>query len=372
MPPQSYGCCSGLRLVTPDCLRSHSRRQRNHRRPQRGSLDLRLPSGASAPGLFRKGSRSLWLTTARGTEPPQILREIAANWPALKPVALLGEGEGEFECPKKSALAPGVSPQAPGNCCCSPMPTVSHPPGWVRITASMFTDGGRPGCGVCEAAQDEVAAAPGTGPGQPRGQRPGRRQHREMASSAVLHGQEPRLPAVRLRRGGGVRLHRPSHRRGRRLLRPAGGPEPPTGEWCTAAIRRPWSRAVPGLNPGQDSCTRNCATPPRPDTTEGRRSCLGAAVYLFHLTLLWGVVQTFLFEKVPPAFPAVWGFRWLADFLLLRSFAPAAEDRRLIPFLPILEFLYIPYVLLFVPAGTAGWFRWREDEGEEEEEPPSS
>ena len=75
---------------------------------------------------------------------------------------------------------------------------------------------------------------------------------------------------------------------------------------------------------------------------------------------------------MPPAFPAVWGFRWLIDFLLLRSFAPASEDRRLIPFLPILEFLYIPYVLLFVPAGTAGWFRWREDEEGEEEEPPSS
>jgi len=41
------------------------------------------------------------------------------------------------------------------------------------------------------------------------------------------------------------------------------------------------------------------------------------------------------------------------------TFAPRAEDRRRLLYLPFAEFLYIPYVVLLVPVARILGFRWR-------------
>ena len=91
---------------------------------------------------------------------------------------------------------------------------------------------------------------------------------------------------------------------------------------------------------------------------EGGARWLGAAVYLYHAALLGGGLlaaggtQTALFL-------CCWLTRWLADFVLLARFAPRFSDRTGLLFLPIVEIVYIPYVLVLVPLGRAGWFRWK-------------
>ena len=298
----------------------------------------------------------------------EILREIAWKWPALKPVALR-EGEGEFECPKKSALARGIAASS-GELLLFTDADCEPSPEWVRITASMFADG------------------VGLVAGFARPRRTRWVQHRllaldNLAVSALAAGSI----------GSGAVLSCTGRNLAyRRCVYDEVGGYGSIGhliagddvyfarlvaeatEWRVVYCRDP--KAVVACDPGPESWSglmhQKLRHASKAGHYRGAAKLLGAAVYLFHITLLWGVGQTFLFEEVPAAFPAVWGARWLVDFLLLWSFAPAAEDRRLIPFLPILEFLYIPYVLLFVPAGTAGWFRWREEEGEQEEEPPNS
>ena len=296
----------------------------------------------------------------------QILQEIAGKWPVFKPVSL-NQGEGEFECPKKSALARGVAASS-GELLLFTDADCEPSPGWVRITASMFADG----VGLV------------AGYARPRRTRWLRHRAHALDNLAVSA-----LAAGSIGRGAVLSCTGRNLAYRRRVYDEVGGYASighlvagddvyfarlvaEATDWRFVFCRDP--EAVVSCDPGPESWSglmhQKLRHASKAGHYRGAAKVLGAAVYLFHLTLLWGVVQTFLFEKVPPAFPAVWGGRWLIDFLLLRSFAPTAEDRRLILFLPILEFLYIPYVLLFVPAGTAGWFRWRE-EGEEEEEFPA-
>ena len=85
---------------------------------------------------------------------------------------------------------------------------------------------------------------------------------------------------------------------------------------------------------------------------------LGAAVYLYHAALFAGGLLAA--GGIQAAFfLCCWLARWLADLLLLARFAPRASDRSGLLLLPVAEILYIPYVLLLVPLGRAGWFRWK-------------
>ena len=90
----------------------------------------------------------------------------------------------------------------------------------------------------------------------------------------------------------------------------------------------------------------------------GYALALAAAVYLFHLLLLVGAANMVLQASWDVVLLSVWGVRCLLDLTLLWSFAPRRE-RKLIAFLPLLELLYIPYVLVFTVMGRLGWFRWK-------------
>ncbi|MBT4097402.1 MAG: glycosyltransferase [Gemmatimonadetes bacterium] len=91
----------------------------------------------------------------------------------------------------------------------------------------------------------------------------------------------------------------------------------------------------------------------------GGARLLGFAVYGYHILLaigLWRAVT----QGEWVIFGAVWGTRWLMDALLLGTFAPRAEDRWRLCYLPFAEFLYIPYVVLLVPLARIFGFRWRD------------
>lgn len=93
---------------------------------------------------------------------------------------------------------------------------------------------------------------------------------------------------------------------------------------------------------------------------EGGARWLGLAAYTYHAALFGGLAEAAATGAFSPVFAAAWLARWAADGLLLWRFAPRGPaDRVLLAFLPLVELLYIPYVLFLVPLGRAGRFRWK-------------
>ena len=94
---------------------------------------------------------------------------------------------------------------------------------------------------------------------------------------------------------------------------------------------------------------------------QGGARWMGLALYGYHALLLAGIVQGGLGGGWATSFVAAWLSRWGVDGALLYGFAPRKRrDRVLLTFLPIVEILYIPYVLFLVPLGRRGRFRWKD------------
>ncbi len=88
----------------------------------------------------------------------------------------------------------------------------------------------------------------------------------------------------------------------------------------------------------------------------GGAKALGSVIYLFHLCLAIGMIQWASYGDSTAA--AVWCVRTLAHITLLWQFAARAE-RRLLFHLPLMELLYIPYILVFTLLGWAGRYSWK-------------
>ena len=91
---------------------------------------------------------------------------------------------------------------------------------------------------------------------------------------------------------------------------------------------------------------------------QGRAFYLAVGVYLFHGFLAWGLGQMLWSQRWDGWVAGVWLVRWAVDFLLLKRMAEP-EERPLLRYLPLVEVLYIPYVLVFTVVGRWGWFRWK-------------
>ena len=91
---------------------------------------------------------------------------------------------------------------------------------------------------------------------------------------------------------------------------------------------------------------------------KGGALVLAVGVYLFHLVLALGLGRMLWTGIFDPLTVGVWVLRWGVDWMLLRRMATAVE-RPLLRYLPIVEVLYIPYVLFFTVIGRMGWFRWK-------------
>ena len=85
---------------------------------------------------------------------------------------------------------------------------------------------------------------------------------------------------------------------------------------------------------------------------------LAVGVYLFHFFLGWGLVQMLWTGILDGWVLGAWTMRWGVDLMLLGRMA-TAEERSLLDYLPLVEVLYIPYVLIFTVVGRWGWFRWK-------------
>lgn len=93
---------------------------------------------------------------------------------------------------------------------------------------------------------------------------------------------------------------------------------------------------------------------------EGAARWLGIGIYAYHAMLAAGLWQALVGGSDRGLFAIVWGARWVLDLLLLWRFAPRACDRQRLLYLPFVEFLYIPYVLFFIPIARIVGFRWRD------------
>ena len=86
---------------------------------------------------------------------------------------------------------------------------------------------------------------------------------------------------------------------------------------------------------------------------------LGAVVYLFHLLLAVGLVAGSQGSAlVWPALIAL-AAKMVVDAGVGHAFTRRLPGRELLRYLPLMELLYIPYVLLFTVAGRLGLFRWK-------------
>ncbi|NKB70252.1 MAG: glycosyltransferase [Candidatus Latescibacteria bacterium] len=91
----------------------------------------------------------------------------------------------------------------------------------------------------------------------------------------------------------------------------------------------------------------------------GPAMLLAVAVYLFHAGLLIGLAEMALSGRWNGWLMGVWGARWGVDLIFLGRFMRGRGQWSLLRFWPLLEILYIPYVLLFTAIGRLGWFRWK-------------
>ncbi len=91
---------------------------------------------------------------------------------------------------------------------------------------------------------------------------------------------------------------------------------------------------------------------------KGRAFYLALGVYLFHGFLAWGLIQMLWTQSWDVWVAGVWFTRWAVDLLLLKRMA-VPKERPLLRYLPLVEVLYIPYVLIFTVVGRGGWFRWK-------------
>lgn len=89
----------------------------------------------------------------------------------------------------------------------------------------------------------------------------------------------------------------------------------------------------------------------------GGARILGIGLYLFHAALAASLVRL-LQGQVDAAIAGTWTAKILLDLALTGSMA-TPDERRLLFLLPVLELVYVPYVLVFTIVGRLGWYRWR-------------
>lgn len=288
-----------------------------------------------------------------------LVERVRAGWKATSQLVLVRAPDPpRFPCPKKSALAAGVD-VASGQLLLFTDADCEPPPGWVRALAARFTaDVGLVAGFACAEplrryrhralALDNLgisALAEGSiGMGAPLAC-----TGRSLAYRRAVYDQVGGYAAIgHLVSGDDVYF-----------LRRVAAHTPWRTAYCADA-----DAAVPG-SPGPttwrelfDQKVRHASKAAR---YEGGARWVGVAAYLYHLALFGGLVEPAWTGAWNPVFVAAWLARWAADGLLLWRFAPRGwPDRRLLALLPVVELLYIPYVLFFVPLGSAVRFRWKD------------
>lgn len=273
----------------------------------------------------------------------------ARAWERLKLVR--APEAGQFRCPKKSALAQGIAASC-GEVLLFTDADCQPPPEWVRATVGLFAE--------------EVGLVAGHAfPPPARGLR-----HRLLALDNLAVGA---LAAGSIGMGAPLSCTGRNLAYRRQVYEEVGG-FAPIGHliggddvyFLRLVARTAW-KAV--YSPVVVSCAagpqswgalfqQKLRHASKAGNYQGPALALAGVVYLFHLMLLMGLGRLIL-GQVDEVFLGVWASRCLADLGLLWRFAPRQSERRLLVFLPLLELVYIPYVLVFAVIGRLGWFRWK-------------
>lgn len=305
------------------------------------------------------GSLEIVVVDDRSTDGTgSLLGDILRGWQGAVDLRLVTAAEPpRYACPKKSALSAGIEASG-GDLLLFTDADCEPPPGWVSTMVSRFTD--------------DVGLVAGFACGEP------------------LHRLRDRLLAVdnlgvQGLGEGSAGMGRPLSCTGRNLayrrrvwdevggfdeighlvsgddvyfLRLVSARTTWRVTWC--ADPRAVVTGPPGDGGWRDVVQQKLRHASKAARYGGGARWLGAGLYAYHGLLAAGLAQGLLTGAWHPAFWPLWLLRWTADASWLAHFAPRGRrDRLLITFLPLVECLYLPYVLFFVPLGRAGWFRWK-------------
>ena len=297
-----------------------------------------------------------------------IISQMANGNPQLKLVK--AASALRFKCPKKSALAQGIEASS-GELLLLTDADCAPPPDWVAATAARFSE---PEIGV-------VA-------GYARPRQPQKVRERLLALDNALIGA---LSAGSIGMGSPLACTGRNVAYRRRVYEETGGFEA-IGH-LVGGDDVYFVRHVAAATSWQIvySCCQaivECATDPvgisavinqklrhasKAGHYTGAARFVGAVAYVFHALLLVAVSQLLLqavnwtgslfchpdLQLSTNAAILVWGAKLGVDLALVWRFLRPGAERSLLRYLPLLEIVYIPYVLLFVPLGGMGWFRWK-------------
>jgi len=280
-----------------------------------------------------------------------IIAAKAATWPALKGVQ--AAPDRRFKCPKKSALAEGIAAST-GDILLFTDADCRPPADWVRSMVAHFA----PAVGLVAGyarpdpvfgvlgkvlAVDNIAVgalgAGSFGMGHPlscTGRNLGYR--RQVYDELGGFGQIGHLIG-----GDDVYFMRLLSAQGR---------------WAMAFNRQTVVLSQPPPAKLADAIQQKLRHAAKGGHYKGRAFYLAIGVYGFHGLLAWGLVQMLWTQSWDGWVAGVWLMRWAIDFLLLERMA-GSEEHPLLRYLPLVEVLYIPYVLTFTIIGRWGWFRWK-------------
>ena len=301
-----------------------------------------------------------------------IIRSMAPGMPQLKLVK--AASALRFKCPKKSALAQGIEASS-GELLLLTDADCTPPPDWVALTAARF-------------AIAEVGVVAGYArPSQPR-----KLRERLLALDNAAIGA---LSAGSIGMGSPLACTGRNIAYRRRVYEETGGFEAighlvggddvyfvrhvaAATSWqivynCCQAIVECATDPI-GISAVVNQKLRHASKAGR---YTGAARCVGAVAYFFHALLLAAACQLLLKTvnwtgAATLCWPSalrlsidvvslVWGAKLGVDLALVWRFLRPGPERSLLRHLPLLEIVYIPYVLLFVPLGGMGWFRWKTD-----------
>lgn len=283
-----------------------------------------------------------------------IVRRFAAQWPALHLVQIDGQ---TLRCPKKNALAQGIESSS-GELLLFTDADCQPSPHWVSSTVRAFSQdtgmvsgyaapsASRRGIHKLLALDNLAVAAMGaasTGMGAPlscsgRNLAYRRRVYDEVGGfSSIGH----------LVGGDDVYMMRLIRRR---------------TAWAIVynADTQASVTSQPGSGAAGEVLQQKLRHASKAAHYGGPARVLGICVYVFHLSILMGLYKALTGGGVV-VITAAWSLRWLADGTLLWHFATrfTQDGSKLLRHLPQLELAYLPYVLLGVPLGSMGFFRWK-------------
>jgi cellulose synthase/poly-beta-1,6-N-acetylglucosamine synthase-like glycosyltransferase len=286
-----------------------------------------------------------------------VVRQFARDWPALRLVQVV---ELKMHCPKKNALAHGIE-HSRGDLLLFTDADCVPSPQWVRSTVGAFDDSVGMVAGY--------AAAPA-----------GRRWVQQLLALDNL--------AVAAMGAGSMGMGAPLSCSGRnlayrrRVFDEVGGYSS-VGHlvggddvYMMRLVRRQTSWAIvynadpqagviseAGSGTAVEVVHQKLRHASKAARYAGPARLLGIGVYLFHLSILIGLCMVATGAATAGGFVviAVWSLRWLADGSLMWHFASrfTPDEVSWLRFLPAFEIGYLPYVLLGVPLGALGMFRWK-------------